>query len=31
MEGVMDYAVDPEAAVRLWAMSEEILGERFEV
>lgn len=31
MEGVMPYAVDPEAAARLWALSEEILGERFDI
>jgi NAD(P)-dependent dehydrogenase (short-subunit alcohol dehydrogenase family) len=31
MEGVMPYAVDPEEAVRLWTLSEEILGERFDV
>jgi len=24
-----DYAVDPEAAVRLWALSEELVGESF--
>lgn len=26
MKGVMPYAIDPEAAERLWAMSEEITG-----
>ena len=31
MEGVMPYAVDPEQAARLWTLSEEILGERFDV
>jgi NAD(P)-dependent dehydrogenase (short-subunit alcohol dehydrogenase family) len=27
--GFADYAVDPESAERLWALSEELLGERF--
>jgi len=27
--GYVDHAVDPEAAERLWAMSEEYVGERF--
>jgi NAD(P)-dependent dehydrogenase (short-subunit alcohol dehydrogenase family) len=27
--GIADYAVDPESAKRLWAMSEELLGESF--
>jgi len=31
MEGVSPYAIDPEAAARLWTLSEEILGERFDV
>lgn len=29
VEGYMPWAVDPEAAARLWTLSEEILGERF--
>lgn len=29
-EGVMSYALDPEAAKRLWAVSEEIIGEKFD-
>jgi NAD(P)-dependent dehydrogenase (short-subunit alcohol dehydrogenase family) len=28
-EGVRSYAVDPEAAKRLWTISEELVGERF--
>jgi NAD(P)-dependent dehydrogenase (short-subunit alcohol dehydrogenase family) len=28
--GVMPYAVDPEAAERLWTLSEQLLGLRFE-
>jgi NAD(P)-dependent dehydrogenase (short-subunit alcohol dehydrogenase family) len=28
--GYASYAVDPDAAARLWALSEELLGERFE-
>jgi NAD(P)-dependent dehydrogenase (short-subunit alcohol dehydrogenase family) len=28
-EGVRGWALDPEAAARLWALSEEMLGERF--
>ncbi len=31
MEGVSPYAIDPEAAARVWTVSEEILGERFDV
>jgi hypothetical protein len=27
--GVRSYAVDPERAARLWALSEELVGERF--
>ena len=27
--GVRPWAVDPDAAKQLWAMSEEMLGERF--
>ena len=26
MKGVMPYAIDPDAADRLWALSEEITG-----
>ena len=26
MKGVMPYAIDPESAERLWALSEEITG-----
>lgn len=29
--GIRDYAVDLEAASRLWAMSEELLGETFDI
>jgi NAD(P)-dependent dehydrogenase (short-subunit alcohol dehydrogenase family) len=29
--GYADYAVDPEAAARLWSVSEALLGEHFEV
>lgn len=28
--GYMDYAVDPEAAERLWTLSEELIGHAFE-
>jgi NAD(P)-dependent dehydrogenase (short-subunit alcohol dehydrogenase family) len=28
-EGVRSYAVDPEAARRLWTLSEELVGQRF--
>jgi hypothetical protein len=28
-EGIRPYAVDPERAAALWAMSEELVGERF--
>lgn len=28
--GYMDYAVDPEAAERLWTLSEELIGHPFE-
>jgi len=28
--GYEEYAVDPEAAKRLWALSEELVGERFD-
>jgi NAD(P)-dependent dehydrogenase (short-subunit alcohol dehydrogenase family) len=31
MEGVMPYALDAEAAARLWTLSEEILGESFSL
>lgn len=30
-EGYKDYALDPEAAERLWRLSEDIVGERFEI
>jgi len=29
--GYREYAVDPEASERLWQLSEEMLGERFEL
>ena len=29
VEGVSRYALDPDAAERLWALSEEAVGERF--
>jgi NAD(P)-dependent dehydrogenase (short-subunit alcohol dehydrogenase family) len=28
--GYADYAVDPEAAARLWGLSEELIGEKFD-
>ena len=28
--GVEDYALDPESADRLWALSEQLVGQRFE-
>jgi hypothetical protein len=28
--GVRSYAIDPEAAERLWAMSERLTGVKFE-
>jgi hypothetical protein len=28
--GYEPWAVDPEAAERLWSVSEELVGERFE-
>jgi len=30
-ENVADYAVDPGLAMRLWALSEELVGERFDI
>lgn len=30
MTGVRSYALDPESAVRLWSLSEALVGERFE-
>ena len=27
--GVMDYALDPDTATRLWTLSEELVGETF--
>jgi len=30
MNGVRSYALDPDSAARLWALSEELVGERFE-
>jgi len=29
VEGYMPWAMDPEAAARLWTLSEELLGEKF--
>ena len=29
IDTAMPYAVDPDAAARLWSMSEELVGERF--
>ncbi len=29
--GFQDYAVDPDAAARLWALSEELVGESFDL
>jgi NAD(P)-dependent dehydrogenase (short-subunit alcohol dehydrogenase family) len=29
--GVRSYALDPERAARLWSLSEELVGERFEL
>jgi len=29
--GVRSYAIDPEIAQQLWAASEEMVGERFEL
>jgi NAD(P)-dependent dehydrogenase (short-subunit alcohol dehydrogenase family) len=31
MSGVRPWAIDPEAARKLWALSETLLGERFEL
>lgn len=31
LDGVKSYAVDPENAERLWAASEKLVGERFEL
>ena len=29
MGGVRSYALDPDSAEQLWAMSEDLVGERF--
>ena len=29
LDGVKSYAIDPENAERLWAVSEKLVGERF--
>ena len=29
--GVQDYAQDPDAARRLWALSEELVGQAFDI
>jgi NAD(P)-dependent dehydrogenase (short-subunit alcohol dehydrogenase family) len=31
MSGVRSYALDPDRAARLWSLSEELVGERFEL
>ena len=30
-EGVRSYALDPEAAQRLWTLSEEMVGQNFDL
>jgi len=31
LDGVKSYALDPEAAQRLWTMSEELVGQKFDL